>query len=157
MLDLNVKLLDAAIRNFNHLQSYQEAHQQIGISQQHWDLISRPQVWTPAERPMAREALRVLIDGVLPHAGMTPMLPVTHYVAVIITGCVNPVNWMMAASSVVTYWPTTILANALEGGPESLPASQDALWLCILASDQVRQDMELPFKNEIRGKTNEEA
>ena len=75
---------------------YSEFHRSHGIQQQHWELLTTDEYWTPDQARAIRSILANVVEVSMTIAGM-PSIPLPgQYVAAVIAEVVNPVNRMLA-------------------------------------------------------------
>ncbi len=78
-------------------QTYQQIHQNHGIAQIDWELLTQSESWTPQESRAIRAILAQVIEVSLTVAGMPPAPLPAQYAAACIAIVVAPANRLTAA------------------------------------------------------------
>jgi hypothetical protein len=87
---------------------------EMGMTQQHFDMLTSPDPWLPAEVQEMRGVLASAINISLTFANLPARALPAQYVAAVIGYMVNPVNWLTAATIAPETFDAVQSANSEE-------------------------------------------
>lgn len=99
-MDVRLQMMRGSVQSLKRINGTwdPQVHGVLGITESHWEVLTSPVPWTPAQAREARVTLESTIYGAIQIAGLPAFTLPVEFVATVIVLIIEGVNWMTACS-----------------------------------------------------------